>query len=151
VQYRRGDQIAPYDPGSNPTGPCYFGLGAIQTIRMEAMALESHATRHAALPVANVGDRWGTQPTGDSSGGGSREICARPPPRGVDQNSVYEGLHSKEGVSAVVNVQEDRSSRETPGRHFQSRVVVNAMLSPMQERNLSAALGGREVCSDWGE
>ena len=64
-----------------------------------------------------------------------------------DRSSMEEGMIGNIGARLGGIREDQESDRPPPFRHNDSvsRIVVNAILSPMQERNLSSALGGREV------
>ena len=124
-------------------GPCYFGLGGVQAIRAEAQAAEQ---RHE-VQEKQQGRRQGRR--APSGGSGVFDECL-PLSRGSSVDSSPLGhLPSQSPRLSPRRPRPDPMFEENSGEPHEvsspCQVIINALLSPMQERNLSAALGGREV------
>ena len=126
-------------------GPCYFGLGGVQAIRAEAQAAEQ---RHEVQEKQQGGRQGRRAPSG-----GSGVFDDSPPPLSRDSSAAGSSpLSHLPSLSPRLSPRRPRPDpmfEEDSGEPHEvsspCQVIINALLSPMQERNLSAALGGREV------
>ena len=128
-------------------GPCYFGLGGVQAIRAEAQAAEK---RHEQQQGKQHG---GSRSQGRRASSGSSGVFDdSPPPLSRDSSADSSHLNQLSSPPPRLSPRRPRpdpiSDEDYAEPHEVSspcQVIINALLSPMQERNLSAALGGREV------